>query len=54
MDWPAFPNLPLWAAFRRGSERTAAVVLLKLFSTIGQHLKISIEILQESDKLRAA
>jgi hypothetical protein len=44
----------LLAAFRRGSERFAAVVLLKLFSAIGRHLQISIEILEESDKLGAA
>ncbi|MEZ6033141.1 MAG: hypothetical protein R3C17_08625 [Planctomycetaceae bacterium] len=51
MDRPAFQNLPLLTAFRRGFERIAGVVLVKLFSAIGQHLQNSIEILEESDKL---
>ena len=50
----AFANLPLLAAFRRGSERITAAVLWNLISTIGNPTKNSIEILQESDKLRSA
>jgi len=50
----AFPNLPLSAAFRRGSERVTREVLWNLFSTIGYQTKNGIEILQESDNLRPA